>query len=183
MLDEPTNHLDISSRHALVQAINEFDGAVIIVSHDPNFLESTVDSFWLIANQKLQIYEGDMADYRTFMLNQKTNNISDDYSDMEQSSNVRNPLNKKEIRRKAAEKRASLTALRGAAKKAESELSLLIEKKENIIEFLKDPDSYKNNPDKALQLQKEMGKLQKQLVMVEEEWINAQIELEKENDN
>ena len=183
LLDEPTNHLDISSRHALVQAINEFDGAVIIVSHDPNFLESTVDSFWLIANQKLQIYEGDMADYRTFMLNQKTNNISDDYSDMEQSSNVRNPLNKKEIRRKAAEKRASLTALRGAAKKAESELSLLIEKKENIIEFLKDPDSYKNNPDKALQLQKEMGKLQKQLVMVEEEWINAQIELEKENDN
>ena len=117
------------------------------------------------------------------MLNQKINNISDDYSDMEQSSNVRNPLNKKEIRRKAAKKRASLTTLRGAAKKAESELSMLIEKKENIIEFLKETDSYKNNPDKALQLQKEMGKLQKQLEIVEEKWIDAQMKLEKENDN
>ncbi|MBI36153.1 MAG: glycosyl transferase family 1 [Alphaproteobacteria bacterium] len=180
LLDEPTNHLDILSRHALVHAINEFDGAVIIVSHDPYLLEATVDNFWLIADQKLQIFEGDMDDYRTFMLNQS---ISNDNSDTEQSSTIRNPLNKKEIRRKAAEKRASLTTLRGAAKKAESELSMLIKKKENIIEFLKEADSYKKFPDKALQLQKEMGKLQKQLETVEEQWIDTQMKLENESDS
>ena len=68
ILDEPTNHLDIDSRAELVEAINEYEGAVIIISHDRRLLESTVDRLWLVAGGSVRNFEGDIEDYRKFVL-------------------------------------------------------------------------------------------------------------------
>src|SRR3546814_7690301 len=71
ILDEPTNHLDIDSRQALIQAISEFEGAVILVSHDPHLVELAADRLWLVADGTVSAYDGDMDDYRTLLMEQR----------------------------------------------------------------------------------------------------------------
>jgi ATP-binding cassette, subfamily F, member 3 len=68
ILDEPTNHLDIDSRGELIEAINEYEGACILVSHDRRLLEACVDRLWLAANGTVKPFEGDLADYSRFVL-------------------------------------------------------------------------------------------------------------------
>ncbi len=68
ILDEPTNHLDIDSRAELVEAINEYQGAVVIISHDRRLLEASVDRLWLVANGTVKTFDGDIEDYRKFVL-------------------------------------------------------------------------------------------------------------------
>src|ERR1700733_14766750 len=68
ILDEPTNHLDIDSRAELVEAINEYEGACILVSHDRRLLEACVDRLWLVAEGTVRNFDGDVADYSRFVL-------------------------------------------------------------------------------------------------------------------
>ena len=68
ILDEPTNHLDIDSRGELIEAINDYEGACILVSHDRRLLEASVDRLWLAANGTVKPFEGDLADYSRFVL-------------------------------------------------------------------------------------------------------------------
>src|SRR5690606_13682892 len=68
LLDESTNHLDIDSRQALVQAINEFPGAVVLISHDPHLIELTVDRFWLVKDGRCVPFDGDLNDYKDMIL-------------------------------------------------------------------------------------------------------------------
>ena len=68
LLDEPTNHLDVDAREALVQALNDYEGAVVLVSHDPHLIELTADRLWLVADGRCQGYEGDLEDYRRLLL-------------------------------------------------------------------------------------------------------------------
>ncbi|WP_027135428.1 ABC-F family ATP-binding cassette domain-containing protein [Geminicoccus roseus] len=74
ILDEPTNHLDIDSREALIEAINEFPGAVVLVSHDRHLLELTADRLWLVGNGRVTPFDGDIDDYRQQMLSERANN-------------------------------------------------------------------------------------------------------------
>ena len=71
LLDEPTNHLDVVSRQALIEALNDYRGAVVIVSHDPHVLELTADRFWLIESGGVTPFEGDMQDYRALLLGRR----------------------------------------------------------------------------------------------------------------
>ena len=71
VLDEPTNHLDIASRESLVQALNVFKGAVVIVSHDPHMIELVADRLWLVANGTVEPFDGDMAEYRALLLGER----------------------------------------------------------------------------------------------------------------
>jgi ATP-binding cassette subfamily F protein 3 len=64
ILDEPTNHLDIDSRESLIHALNDFPGAVILISHDRHLIEATADRLWLVKDGSVKPYDGDMADYR-----------------------------------------------------------------------------------------------------------------------
>ena len=68
ILDEPTNHLDIESREVLVQAINDFPGAVVLVSHDEHLIELIADRLWLVAGGTVRPFEGDLEDYRRLVL-------------------------------------------------------------------------------------------------------------------
>ena len=71
LLDEPSNHLDIESRQALVEAINEFEGAVIIISHDPHLIELSADRLWLVKDGAVKPFDGDMDDYRRLIVNER----------------------------------------------------------------------------------------------------------------
>lgn len=68
LLDEPTNHLDIDAREALVQALNTYQGAIVIVSHDPNMVERVADSLWLVKDGTCRDFDGDLEDYRKFTI-------------------------------------------------------------------------------------------------------------------
>jgi ATP-binding cassette subfamily F protein 3 len=68
ILDEPTNHLDMDSRQALMMALNDFQGAVILITHDWDLLSGTMDRLWLVAHQKVETFNGDLEDYRRLIL-------------------------------------------------------------------------------------------------------------------
>jgi ATP-binding cassette, subfamily F, member 3 len=68
LLDEPTNHLDIDAREALVQALNNYEGAIVIVSHDPNMVERVADRLWVVREGECQHFDGDLEDYRNFTI-------------------------------------------------------------------------------------------------------------------
>ena len=72
ILDEPTNHLDIESREALVHALNAYEGTVILVSHDSHLVEMIADQLWLIQNNKVTSFDGDMKDYKKLLLSSRS---------------------------------------------------------------------------------------------------------------
>ena len=72
ILDEPTTHLDIESREALVLALNDYTGAVILVSHDSHLVEMIADQLWLIQNNKVTSFDGDMKDYKKLLLSSRS---------------------------------------------------------------------------------------------------------------
>ena len=177
LLDEPTNHLDMASRDALVQAINEFAGAVVIVSHDPHLIELIVERFWLVRDGHVTPFEGDMADYRALTLDRKLR--SDDTSTSSVSAVREASSSKKEKRRISAERRKDSSALSERVKKAESLVEQLTQEKQDILAQLAEPALYQDRPEEAKRLQQQIGWLQRDLDAAEAAWIDGQEELER----
>jgi ATP-binding cassette subfamily F protein 3 len=98
ILDEPTNHLDIDSREALVHALNEYEGAVILISHDRHLIEACADRLWLVANRTAAPFEGDIEDYRNMVLGRSDGQEPAPLKTQKQGSS-------KDQRREAAERR------------------------------------------------------------------------------
>src|SRR5262249_19111498 len=107
ILDEPTNHLDIDSRAALIEAINDFPGAVILVSHDRFLLEACAERLWLVADGKATPYDGDLSDYRRVILTERRGGAQD----RTEKDRAARPA-RAERRRAQAERRAELAPLR-----------------------------------------------------------------------
>ena len=177
LLDEPTNHLDMASRDALVQAINEFTGAVVIVSHDPHLIELIVERFWLVRDGHVTPFEGDMADYRALTLDRKLR--SDDASTSSVSVVREASSSKKEKRQISAERRKDSSALSKRVKKAEALVERLTREKQDILAQLAEPALYQDRPEEAKRLQQQIGWLQRDLDAAEAAWIDGQEELER----
>ncbi|MFZ5690756.1 MAG: ABC-F family ATP-binding cassette domain-containing protein [Pseudomonadota bacterium] len=171
ILDEPTNHLDIDSRAALIEAINDYPGAVILVSHDRYLLEASVDRLWIVQNGGVAPYDGDLDDYRRLIL-------SGDGSDTRKNGTAKDEAPKAgiEMRKNAAQKRSELAALRKRVSAAETltqKLHAQIEKLDATLATL-----FATDPVKAAQLAKERADAAAKLAEAEEEWLNASAELE-----
>ncbi len=123
VLDEPTNHLDLESREALVQALNEFSGAVVLVSHDWHLLELAADRLWLVADGTVRPFDGDLDDYRRMVL-ERSGPTDGNPAD---GTGVR-----RMARRRAAEKRQELEPLRQRARLAEATIARLCEEREAV---------------------------------------------------
>ena len=177
LLDEPTNHLDMASRDALVQAINEFSGAVVIVSHDPHLIELTAERFWLVSGGRVASFEGDMADYRAFTLDRKIR-PDDDVSTARAPAEREKSSSKKKKRQISAERRKVSAALAKRVKKAEALVDRLTLEKQDILAQLAKPALYQERPEDAERLQKQIGWLQRDLDAAEAAWISSQEELE-----
>ncbi len=172
LLDEPTNHLDVDAREALVQALNDYEGAVVLVSHDPHLIELTADRLWLVAEGRCQGYEGDLEDYRRLLLDQRRER------GRERGGNRAEPISRKEKRRAAAETRAATTHLRKAAENAERQVRALEARRGSFEQRLADPKVYGGPTRDLMELQVKLAEVKKQIAAAEEQWLSAQAALE-----
>ena len=178
LLDEPTNHLDVQSRQALIQAINSFAGAVVIVSHDPHVIELTADRLWLVADGRVTAYEGDMEDYRKLLLSKRRagNGVAKEEPAQAIAKPAVPPADKKEQRRLAAERREALGPLRNKLQRAEKNVAKLEGQKAKIIEAMADPALYDGDKSKLVDLQRQHGYLDRDLADAEAAWLVLQEE-------
>jgi ATP-binding cassette subfamily F protein 3 len=164
ILDEPTNHLDVDTREALVEALNEFQGAVLIVSHDKHLLEMTADRLVLVANGTATEFDGTLDDYRDMILSGSAESAKPKKAEA-------TAANKKDQRRQAAERRRETQGLRDVVKKAEQEVAKLTEEKAQIGRKLADPAVYAGGD--ATDLLRKHGDLEKKLAKAESRWMEA----------
>jgi ATP-binding cassette subfamily F protein 3 len=176
LLDEPTNHLDVDSRQALIQAINEYDGAVVLVSHDPHLIELIADRLWLVAGGTVRSFDGDLEDYRKLLIEQRRAERRRQRNDTAEQTKA---ASKKDKRRAAAEARAAVADLRREIRSAERRVEKLDAKKSALEARLADPEVY-NGPTAALmKLQVQHGAVKQALAEAEEAWLAAQEALEE----
>ncbi|MEQ1942590.1 ATP-binding cassette domain-containing protein [Mesorhizobium sp. VNQ89] len=170
ILDEPTNHLDIDSREALVHALNEFPGAVILVSHDRHLLEATVDRLWLVKDGAVHPYDGDLDDYKTLVTG-----VSGDRREKREAEKA----SKADRRREAAARRAAAEPLAKEIRATEALMDRLRKRIDTIEDELANPALYEKDPIKATRLAKERSELGSQLSRHEEKWLEMSTEYEE----
>jgi ATP-binding cassette subfamily F protein 3 len=167
ILDEPTNHLDIDSRAALVEAINDYPGAAILVSHDPHLIEACADRLWLVGDGTVAPYEGDLDDYRRLVLGRQAR----------AEGTREDRVSRTDQRRAAAEKREELKPLKrriDTAEKAVAKLSTEIA----TIDAELATDLFARDPAKATELSKSRARAADALARAEEDWLSASAEYE-----
>ena len=174
VLDEPTNHLDIEARDSLVQALNAYSGAVILITHDPHLIGLVADRLWLVEEGSCQPFEGDIEDYRRHVLQQRRESRRADRPAEKNGGD-----SKRERRREAAQEREATAALRQAARKAEARLEELAAEMKAIEARLADPKSYEESANDLPDLIYRQGDLKKNLIVAEERWIAAQEAVER----
>jgi ATP-binding cassette subfamily F protein 3 len=165
VLDEPTNHLDIDSRAALIEAINDYTGAVVLVSHDRYLLDACADRLWLVANGGAAPFDGDLDDYRRLVLAGAGATRSDARGDRNERSG------RAELRRVAAEKRAELAPLQRGIKAAEQDVTRLATRIAEIDQTLSDQQLYQREPARVASLGKERADTVAALASAEERWL------------
>ncbi|MFL6535683.1 MAG: ATP-binding cassette domain-containing protein [Pseudomonas sp.] len=169
LLDEPTNHLDLEMRLALTMALQEFSGAVLVVSHDRHLLKSTTDNFFLVADGKVEEFDGDLEDYARWLVDYRQRNAP-------VSTTPVNPdkTDKKAQRQAAAALRQQLAPHKREADKLEAELGKLHEKLQKIETSLGDSGLYEAaRKDELRDLLAEQAKLKVREAELEEAWMQA----------
>ncbi|MCC8394500.1 ATP-binding cassette domain-containing protein [Paraburkholderia sp. MMS20-SJTR3] len=198
LLDEPTNHLDLETRHALTMALAQFEGTLILVSHDRHLLRATTDQFMLVAKHRLQEFDGDLDDYRDWLLQHaaeqraalKANaagnggNAGAAGNGVGAANGVDSGVNRKEQRRLEAETRQKLAHLKKPLQsriaKIEKEMDALNAEKATLDAFVADPASYeperKNKLTEAIRREADVNA---RLESLEADWLETHEELEQ----
>jgi ATP-binding cassette subfamily F protein 3 len=171
ILDEPTNHLDIDSRRALLDALNDYEGAVLIITHDRSLIELVADKLWLVNDGTVKTYTGTMDDYAKLVIERAKTATRE-----EAQANAKDKpanVNTKDARKAAAAARNAIAPL----KKKADDLERQIEATGNQIKLLDhklaDPDIYAKRPQDAVSLGKDKARLEEKLVALEGEWMEA----------
>ncbi|MEY4429620.1 MAG: hypothetical protein RLZZ182_2309, partial [Pseudomonadota bacterium] len=144
LLDEPTNHLDLTTREALSMALNEFEGSVMLVSHDRALLREVCDEFWLVAQGKVEPFDGDLDDYQRWLIEQSRQQAAalkaQQQAAAQASASADSPANRKEDRKAAAQARQKLQEqarpLKAEIKKIDDRLAALSTERDAINERL-----------------------------------------------
>ena len=171
ILDEPTNHLDIDSRAALIEAINDYSGAVILVSHDRYLLEACAERLWLVADGKVKPFDGDLDDYRRTVLSERGAGGASE-------PKAQTAPKRSDLRRAAAEKRAETAPLRRRVRQAEAAIARLTKELSAIDGKLADGALFTRDAAQAAALAKTRTDLARALTAAEEEWLAASSALE-----
>ena len=175
ILDEPTNHLDLDMRHALTLALQNYEGAILVVSHDRYLLSNTVDQFWLVHDGVLSEFDGDLEDYHQFI---KRSQQEDDSSN-ERAVTQNSAEAKKEKKRREAEIRKLMSPLKKSVDKLEAQVEKIQTSLEGIEEKLADTELYEaKNKDSLQTILAEQASQTQQLQDVEESWMEKLEELE-----
>lgn len=178
ILDEPTNHLDIESREALVLALNDYSGAIILVSHDSHLVEMVADRLWIVRDGAVEVFDGDMNDYKRLLLSHRGAASKADRLEQKAASEgvsqrgSQRALSGKERRRNSSHIRAAIT-------KAEKMMASLEAEKSRFEAEMASPGFYDAaNSNRAKKIGQRMNEITGELVTAEEHWIEAQSELE-----
>jgi len=172
VLDEPTNHLDIDSRAALIEAINDYSGAVVLVSHDRFLLEACVDRLWLVANGEVNPFDGDLDDYRRLVLGRSAGSAP------ERNDAPDARMSRADLRRAAAEKRGELAPLKRRIDELDKTIAELAKKIGEIDAALADPNLYGGDPARVSSLGKERAAAVSELAAAEDRWLALSAEYE-----
>lgn len=180
LLDEPTNHLDLEMRLALTMALQDFSGAVLLVSHDRHLLKSTTDEFLLVADGKIEIFEGNLEDYARWLMDYRAKqgqlpiNIESSENNTQEDK-----VDKKAQRQLAANLRQKLAPYKKEADKLEKELEKIHQQLAVLEQQLSDSSLYEaNNKDQLRQLLDNQAALKTQESTTEENWLMALEQLE-----
>ncbi|MET1047817.1 MAG: ABC-F family ATP-binding cassette domain-containing protein [Hyphomicrobium sp.] len=169
ILDEPTNHLDVDSREALIRALMEYNGAVILICHDRHLIEAPADRLWLVRNGAVTSYDGDMESYRALLLEERgartAERREDGAADMRAS--------RTDQRRAAAERRAELAPLKKAMLAAEKAVEKLAKEIAALDAVLGDSTIYSSDPQRAQAAAQRRGQFARDLSAAEEAWLTA----------
>lgn len=192
LLDEPSNHLDVETREALTTALAEFGGSMLLVSHDRHLLRTTVDSFWIVADGKVQAFDGDLEDYRDWLSQHQANARKNELAEKQSLKNESaltmglsdSPqIDRKQQKREEAEERQRISQLRkpidAKLSKVEKELEQAQSRIKALDETIADPDLYSEarRQERVAKLA-EHGELTKRISQLEEAWLELQAELE-----
>jgi ATP-binding cassette subfamily F protein 3 len=167
ILDEPTNHLDIDARGELLKALNDFDGAVVLVSHDRRLVEATADRLLLVADGKVEPFDGDLDDYRKFLL------TGTNAPTRREAVKPEKP-NKDEARRDTAQKRQQLKPLKERIEVTESQVTVLQAELAKLDKALADPLLFTKDPAKGNAVSKKRAEAARKLAAAESQWLAAQ---------
>jgi ATP-binding cassette subfamily F protein 3 len=162
ILDEPTNHLDIDSRAALTEAINDFPGAVIMVSHDRYLIDACADRLWVVADNTVRSFDGDLEDYRRLVLSSRGTGA------LARNGNERGGRDRRERARGERQK-----PLKQKIAEAEAEIERISAIIEKIDAALALPDIFSRDPKQAAQLTRARASAASALQRSEQEWLEA----------
>jgi len=178
LLDEPTNHLDLDMRQALTEALVDYEGSLVVVSHDRHLLRNTVEEFYLVHDKKVEEFKGDLEDYQKWLNEQNStseNKVSEKVGDNENSVQ-----NRKEQKRREAELRQQTAPLRKKITQLEEKMNKFSYELANIENQLAGAELYNaENKEKLTALLAQQVDVRKSLDDVEMEWMTAQEELEE----
>ena len=165
ILDEPTNHLDIDSRAALVEAINEFPGAVIMVSHDRYLIEACAERLWIVADRTVTNYEGDLDEYRRLVLSARNAEAPRERSAASEKPQRVRSDNRGSLKKRIAEAEAEIARVSEIITKIDTALAL--------------PDIFTRDPKQAAQLSKARANAADALARAEEQWLEASTQFDE----
>ena len=169
LLDEPTNHLDMDAREALVQALNAYQGAVVIVSHDPVMVERVADRLWLVQDGACRDFDGDLDDYRDFIMQSRRA--------ARKEERAKRAKETKAAANEAEKPKPSKSDMAKKAAAAEKALERLNKQKAEMEEKMAKPECY-GDPDKIKQAKEAYAKVIKEIEENETLWLQAQEEQE-----
>jgi ATP-binding cassette subfamily F protein 3 len=181
LLDEPTNHLDIEMREALTEALQDYDGALIVVAHDRHLLRATVDELWLVHDGSVDPFDGDLDDYRAWVLSRERRPLDDPSMERQTPRHaVERRAQKRqeaEARQRRADARKPLLARQAAL---ENDLARLGEEKRELDEWLAGSEAYAEDMKERLVTALErQGELAWTLARLESEWLGVEDEIER----
>ncbi len=186
LLDEPTNHLDLEMRHALALALQEYQGAMVVVSHDRHLLRTTTDTLLLVHDGRVEEFREDLDRYGRWLAEQRSQQSQALRNDAQQDGAGGDTENsaaaRKEKKRLEAERRKQLQPLRKRVAALEREMAGLTEQGEKLDALLGDAEIYEEaNKDRLKELLQQKGETDRRLAEVEEQWLEASEELESVN--
>jgi len=168
ILDEPTNHLDVDSREALIHALNDYSGAVILISHDRHLIEASVDRLWLTSGGTVRPYEGDIEDYRREVLEGPA-----------KKAEAARPAAAPAPRQSPADRRRKAAPIRQKMKECERLIDVFTREVEELDERLADGALHRGDPEKAATYARKRAEKADMLERLEERWIELGAMLEQ----
>lgn len=175
LLDEPTNHLDIKMRHAISVALQSFEGAMILVSHDRHLLSTVTDKLLLVADSQVSPFDGDLNDYYHWANEVRRNRLK---STAENSSD-KTPNTRKQQRQDAAKTRQNQKPLRQELRNIEKQLTKLQNQEHKLDAIMLDESLYNSeNAEKLKQTTIQQKQVKKEIIVLENRWLEVSEQLE-----